>query len=73
MVVLHYNCLKLKMPGPWEVIAMASSMTEAYLYEQEGMTIASANVAATNLAKIQRRSQEGPLNSTKGSPTVTFA
>ena len=50
MVIPHYSYLKLKIPGPWEVIAVASSVTEAYLYEQEGMAIAAADVTTTNLA-----------------------
>ena len=50
MAIPHYGCLKLKMPGPRGVITMASSTTEAYLYEQEGTTLTAADVAATNFA-----------------------
>ena len=48
IAVPHYDCLKLKMPGPRGVITMASSMTEAYLCEQEGMSLTTADVAAAN-------------------------
>lgn len=49
MAIAHYGCLKLKMPDPHGVITVATSMTEAYLCEQEGTALTTANVAAIDL------------------------
>ena len=50
MVILHYGCLKLKMPSPRGVIVVATSTTEVYRCEQEGTTLTVANITATDFA-----------------------
>lgn len=55
MAVPHYSCLKLKMPGPWGVFTAASSTTEAYLCEQEGMAFAIADVTAIDFVQIRHQ------------------
>ena len=52
MAVLHYGCLKLKIPGPRGVIVVATSVAEAYRCEQEGTAHATTDVAAIDFARI---------------------
>ena len=72
LVVPYYGCLKLKMLGPWGVIMAATSVAEAYHYEQEGTTLAMVNIATTDFAQIWCQLGEEPLNGMKGTPTAAF-
>ena len=66
MAILHYGCLKLKMPDQQGVIVVSPSTTDVYLCEQEGATLAVADVTTTNSARIQRQPGEEPLTAQRG-------
>jgi hypothetical protein len=50
MTISHYGCLKLKMPGPWGVIMVATSVAEAYHCEQEHTSCVVGDVPTTDFA-----------------------
>ncbi|XP_066323710.1 uncharacterized protein [Miscanthus floridulus] len=72
MTVSYYGCLKLNIPGPWVVIVVASSMAEAYHYEQEGTALTTVDVVAANFTQIRRQPGDEPPKGSKGNVTTTF-
>lgn len=53
-VVPNYIYLKMKMPGPHGVITTSTSFQMAYACKQANCKLTSAQVAARELAKVQK-------------------
>lgn len=53
MVIASYTYLRLKIPGPHEIITVATSSEEAYVWEQANCKLVSVLAASRELAELQ--------------------
>jgi hypothetical protein len=70
--VPNYTYIKLKMPGPNDVITVSGSFKQPYAYGREHFELATAIANSAELQKLRRTVEEGAPNCNELSPSSAF-
>ncbi|XP_025815575.1 uncharacterized protein LOC112892656 [Panicum hallii] len=72
MAVLNYTYLKLKMPGPNDIIMVSDSFKQAYGCGREHSELATAITNSAELQKLRRTVEEGAPDCNEPSQSSAF-
>ncbi|XP_066341573.1 uncharacterized protein [Miscanthus floridulus] len=72
MMIPNYTYLKLKMPGPNDVIPMGSTFSHTYTCDHEHFELATAVINSAELPQLRELSTPAVLKCNKSSSSTTF-
>ena len=72
MAIPNYTYLKMKMPGPNDVITIGSAFSHAFTYDREHFELATAVVNSFELPWLRESSTPAVLDCNKPTSSTTF-
>ncbi|XP_066323753.1 uncharacterized protein [Miscanthus floridulus] len=72
MVIPNYTYLKLKMPGPNDIITMGSTFSHAYTCDRKHYELTTAVINSTELPRLKESSTPAALDCNKITSSTTF-
>ena len=72
MAILNYTYLKLKMPGPNDIVTMSSAFSHAFTCDREHLEFATAVVNSSELPRLRESSTPAVLDCNKPTSSTAF-
>ena len=73
LAIPNYTYLKLKMPGPNDIITMSSAFSHAFTCDLEHFELATAVINSSKLPRLGESSTPAVLDYNKPTPSMAFS